>query len=225
MKAFFTLVLALLCTTLSAQRKRITLYDTLGHETTYEMHFAAVVIGTHKSSYDKAANKKVLVPMPKEEFAKELQKTEKRIQEPQMVGKNMPDFDLADINGNRISKKDLAGKVAVINFWFIGCAPCEMERPALNILRDKYRERDDVVFLSIARDSLDAVTNFVKDQPINYTLYPSTREYIKETFSINQFPINIVADRQGKYFFYGTGSGIGIVNVMQKQIEAALAAK
>jgi peroxiredoxin len=142
-----------------------------------------------------------------------------------MFGKDMPEFVLVDVSGNHISKQDLAGKVAVFNFWFIGCPPCEMERPALNILRHKYDDREDVVFLSIARDSLEAVNGFVKDQPIDYDLYPSSKAYIKDTFKINGYPVNIVVDKKGKYFYYGLGSGTGVIDILQKQIDAAVAAK
>jgi len=223
MKALFTILLALSCVAVTAQKKRKVLYDTLGNETTYEMHFAPVVIGTHKSVLDKAANKRLLVPMSKEEFEAELKRTEKKMQQPKMFGKDMPDFELVDVSGNHISKQDLAGKVAVVNFWFIGCPPCEMERPALNILRHKYDGREDVVFLSIARDSPEAVRKFVKDQPIDYDLYPSSKEYIKDTFEINGYPVNIVVDKNGRYLYYGLGAGTGVINILQKQIDTALA--
>ena len=43
---------------------------------------------------------------------------------------------------NRIRTKDLKGKINVINFWFMKCAPCIAEIPALNTLVKKYKGKD-----------------------------------------------------------------------------------
>ena len=45
-------------------------------------------------------------------------------------------FKVKTIGGKRLTLAELQGKVVVINFWFIGCAPCISEMPALNKLVD-----------------------------------------------------------------------------------------
>lgn len=56
-------------------------------------------------------------------------------------------FKDRDINGVKLdTKKELAGKILVINFWFIGCPPCRAEIPDLNEIADQYKDNKDVVF-------------------------------------------------------------------------------
>src|SRR6185437_10738112 len=62
-----------------------------------------------------------------------------------IVGAPLPDFSFKDINGNAISLQKLKGKPIVINFWFTACVPCIEEMPALNELKDKFKN-SDVVF-------------------------------------------------------------------------------
>ena len=45
---------------------------------------------------------------------------------------SLADFNFKDVNGNKLNKKDLKGKVIVINFWFTTCQPCIQEIPLLN---------------------------------------------------------------------------------------------
>lgn len=67
-----------------------------------------------------------------------------------------PDFKAATINGDTIELKKLRGKVVVINFWFIGCAPCIAEIPALNKLAEEY-ESEDVVFIAFSENTKKAI--------------------------------------------------------------------
>src|SRR6185437_13703603 len=56
-----------------------------------------------------------------------------------LAGQTLPDFDLMDMHGNKINSNDLIGQPLVINFWFATCIPCIEEMPALNELKEKFR--------------------------------------------------------------------------------------
>lgn len=223
MRITFSIILATIASHLFAQNKKTIFYDSAGQVTTFEGHWAQVVTGKYKSVYNKPENKKTLVKTTPEEFKKELNNTRKRITKTAKLGTDFPDFDLTTIDGDRLTKADSKGKVIVVNFWFIGCAPCEMERPALNDLRKLYQHNPDVVFISIARNTKEQLNEFLPDNPVLYTVVPADKGYIESTFDLNQFPVNLVIDRQGKYSFNGMPTGIGIVAILQDEIEKALA--
>jgi thiol-disulfide isomerase/thioredoxin len=215
-------ILTLLTSELVAQNKNTIFYDSVGQLTTWEGHWAQVVTGRYKSIYNKSENKKTLVRMTREEFETELRKTEKRITKTNKVGTDFPEFDVLDLNGNRLAKTELKGKVLVLNYWFIGCSPCEMERPSLNDLTKIYTGNQDVVFISFAKNDKEQLITFLKDSPILYNVIPTTKDFIKTKFEINEYPVNIIIDRDGKYFFNSSASGIGILKILQRQIEKAL---
>lgn len=222
MKKILILLLTLLTIALSAQNKNTIFYDSAGQLTTFEGHWAQAVTGEFKSIYNKAENKKTLVKTTKEEFETELRKTEKRITLKNKIGTDFPEFDLIDINGDRITKSALKGKILVVNFWFIGCAPCEMERPALNELTKLYKDNKEVIFISFARNDKEQLTNFLTENPFLYNVIPTDKDLIKTKFEINQYPFNIIVDRNGKYYFNSSPTGIGIMTILQRHIENAL---
>ena len=109
-------------------------------------------------------------------------------------------FSAEDIDGKKLKSKELAGKVVVINFWFIGCPPCRTEIPALNDLALKYRNDPDVVFIAIALDGEGDIRRFVKSSPFNYHLV-SDGKYFAGLYRIHLFPTNLVLDKGEKCCF------------------------
>jgi peroxiredoxin len=117
------------------------------------------------------------------------------------TGQSLPAFTMRDMAGHKYTSKDLAGKIIVLNFWFIGCPPCRMEIPELNKLVEQNAKREDVVFLAVALDEQDAIQEFVKQHPYSYALVPNGR-YVAAQYGINSYPTNLVVDRQGKVVFH-----------------------
>jgi thiol-disulfide isomerase/thioredoxin len=222
MKTIFTLTLALFTLGVLAQNKKTAFCDSIGQVNSRDAHWALVISGKFKSVYNESENKKKLVRMPAEEFATELHNTETRITKSNKTGTELPDFDETDIHGNQFTRNGLKGKITVINIWFIGCPPCEMERPALNELTKFYQERKDIIFLSFAaKNTREQVVKYMENNAILYNAFPMDKEFIKK-FEIHEYPVNIVVDRNGKCLYYSSGTGVGITTILKQQIDKAL---
>ncbi len=68
-----------------------------------------------------------------------------------LPGQPAPDFVLEERSGNKVSLKELQGKVVYIDLWASWCKPCLVEIPAANALRKKF-EGKDVAFVYISID-------------------------------------------------------------------------
>jgi thiol-disulfide isomerase/thioredoxin len=69
-------------------------------------------------------------------------------------------------SGSILSSDSLLGKVAVINFWYAGCAPCRAEAPDLVALA---AEHTDVQFVGVnVRDSAETAIAFDKNFGITW---------------------------------------------------------
>lgn len=115
----------------------------------------------------------------------------------QMQGKPFPEFNLVDINGNVYNKKICKGKIVVLNFWFIGCSTCRKEIPDLNKLVASYKNRKDVVFISIAPDKSEDLKNFLAKTPFNYAAV-SDINHLTNKLNIQMFPTQVIINRKGQ---------------------------
>ena len=83
-----------------------------------------------------------------------------------------PAFSVTSLDGEALESRSLRGKVVVLNFWFIGCAPCRVEIPGLNKLVDEFDQRD-VEFIAFARDNEAPLRSFLEASPFKYKIIPS----------------------------------------------------
>lgn len=138
------------------------------------------------------------------------------------TGQKIASFSERDMKGNKFSLKELAGKVVVLNFWFINCPPCRMEIPQLNELVVNYQQNPDVVFIAVALDEKYDIQAFLKTNPFQYNIIDAGR-YIASKYNINLYPTHLVLDKEGKAVFHSSGYSMGTVPWIKKSIEASLA--
>lgn len=117
-------------------------------------------------------------------------------------------LNLTDIYGNNIKAADLAGKIVVVNFWFIACSICRYEMPELNRLVDRYKKETDILFLSIAYDDKQALKSFLKVSPFKYRVIDNSLSLFAY-YGVSQCPVSLVIDRSGIIKFQCAGDESG----------------
>lgn len=114
-----------------------------------------------------------------------------------IVGCKAPEFDVRTILGEALKLSSLKGKVVVLNFWFIECAPCITELPALNRLVDEYKN-EDVVFIAFGRDDPKSIAGFLKKKEFKYKIVPSNIKFATDQYCIIAgWPTSMVIDKNG----------------------------
>lgn len=79
----------------------------------------------------------------------------------------LPDFSLANLEGEQQSIRSWPGKPMLINFWATWCAPCLREIP---MLKELQTARRDLQVVGIAIDKPDLVAKFAADIEFNYPI-------------------------------------------------------
>lgn len=118
-------------------------------------------------------------------------------QQNKMVSKALPGFNFTDLNGNFYNKEACKGKIVVLNFWFIHCKSCVEEMPALNKLVNLYKERKDVIFVSLAPDPSDKLKTFLEKTTFNYAVVPDMQNYLLDTLQIHSYPTQVIINKNG----------------------------
>jgi thiol-disulfide isomerase/thioredoxin len=220
------LVLFCLVSTLAhAQGKKKVVYlDTLGNTIDIMEHVSIRNTGRY-SSYIDESDEKVRYIKWERTTEKEYDSLKTRTYNKSVlagkIGEKFNYQDFVDINGVSYSADKLKDKVVVINYWFVGCGPCKVEMPELNQLVDKYRNNNEVIFISFAKSSKPKITKFLEKNPFGYAVIVMTTDLAKE-FKISAFPTNYVIDKNGTYHHASRGIGIAAVDILADKIESAL---
>ena len=120
------------------------------------------------------------------------------------VGDESPDFKMQLIDGNTITKKDLIGKVAVLQFTASWCSVCRKEMPHLEKeVWQKFKVKD-FILIGVDRDEpLDVVQEFTKEIKVTYPMALDPGADIFALFAAREAGVtrNIVIDQTGKIVF------------------------
>lgn len=114
-----------------------------------------------------------------------------------MEGTPFPKFSFKDLNGNEVSNETMKGKIIVIKCWYIHCTPCIREFPQVNKLVEDYKDRKDILFVSLAEDSPEQLKSFLARKPLSYAVIPNMKVYMNETLDLNAFPTHFILNREG----------------------------
>jgi peroxiredoxin len=114
-----------------------------------------------------------------------------------------PEFDVKTLEGEPLKLSALRGKVVVLNFWFVGCAPCRIEMPGLNMLTEEFKD-EDVVFIAFALDNAEALEEFLKEKEFTYQIVPDASK-IAALYGVNVYPTHVLINKNGQVEFMLTG--------------------
>ena len=116
----------------------------------------------------------------------------------------LPEFDLTDLDGGKWSLADLKGKVAFINLWATWCGPCKMELPYVQKLREQFKDRKDVLILTLnIDDEVGKVQPFMKENKYSFPVLLG--QAYADAQGVSSIPRNWVITVDGKVMFEGIG--------------------
>ncbi len=113
-------------------------------------------------------------------------------------GKDFPDFEFNDLEGNLFTNESLKCKTIFLKTWFIACAPCIEEMPDLNEMVEKYTNRADVIFISLALDKPEALKKFLTKRQFDYKVIAEQSDFIVDNLVNLAYPTHYIIGPDGK---------------------------
>lgn len=129
------------------------------------------------------------------------------------LGKPFPQFIFTDMNGKIYTNANTRGKILVLKGWGLSCPPCVKEIPELNKLVDKYRDRKDIVFVSVVPEAENKVKAFLVQHPFSYPVVAG-QQFFRDILQVNFAPCHIVINKDGN---------VTCVSFLPEEMENALA--
>ncbi|EOR96277.1 hypothetical protein ADIARSV_0512 [Arcticibacter svalbardensis MN12-7] len=118
-------------------------------------------------------------------------------------------FSLQDMEGKTVKLSDFKGKVVMMDFWFSGCGACKKYfTNMLSSVEEHFKDRRDVVFISVSIDRSKAVwlksldsKMYTSDHAINlYTGGRGTKDPVIAHYKVSSCPWTLLIDKNGKIF-------------------------
>jgi peroxiredoxin len=115
----------------------------------------------------------------------------------QLEGKPVPDFQLTALNGKVYTATNTKGKIVLFKCWFINCVQCVAEMPTLNELVESLKDRDDILFISLAMDEKDDLRKFLAKTKFAYATVPNQTKYMSEKLKVSLYPTHFLINKKG----------------------------
>jgi peroxiredoxin len=109
-------------------------------------------------------------------------------------------LDMMTISGEKITSKDLLGKVVLINFWATDCPGCIAEMPELINTYNKYKNQNfELIAVSMFYDPPSHVLSFSKNNNLPFPVVLDIEKKIAAQFNnVTLTPTSFLIDHKGK---------------------------
>ena len=109
-----------------------------------------------------------------------------------------PAFLMTDLAGKPVSTADWKGKVVILNFWATWCPPCQAEIPMLIDLANRYKDKLEIVGVSVDDSTPAEVEDFVKQMGMNYPIVMANAALVQEYGGVPALPTAFVINEDTK---------------------------
>ena len=115
------------------------------------------------------------------------------------IGSRLPEFNVEDLRGHKLTSADLRGKVVLVDFWATWCQPCKKEMPGYQKLLGRYGSRGFAVVgfkFDTMMDTEDPL-QFAKEIGVRYPIAVATDSVKQKCGGIEGLPTTMLYDRDG----------------------------
>ena len=116
---------------------------------------------------------------------------------PDVKGDTLPNVQVEDLDGNKVSTASLLGQPLVINLWFPTCVPCKKEMPEFAKVQQELG--DQVRFVGISTEGTpDDIRSFADDHGVKYELLRDQSLALPSKLSIGVYPATLFVTADGR---------------------------
>lgn len=112
---------------------------------------------------------------------------------------NPIEFTLSNVKGGKLALASLKGKVLIMDFWATWCGPCRGQHPLYDQVKQRFKGRADVVFLSINTDEdRGLVQPFLDESKWSKDVY--FEDGLSASLRVSSIPTTVIFGKRGEVF-------------------------
>ncbi len=112
---------------------------------------------------------------------------------------NPMEFTLSSLKGTKLALASLKGKVLILDFWATWCGPCRGQHPLYDQVKQRFKDRADVVFLSINTDEDRALVEpFLDEAKWSKEVY--FEDGLSGALRVSSIPTTVIFGKRGDVF-------------------------
>jgi thiol-disulfide isomerase/thioredoxin len=120
-----------------------------------------------------------------------------------------PPFQMNDLMGTPVSTSQFPGKVVLLSFWATWCPPCRLEIPELVDLQSRYKDRLQVVGISMddadTPEDIQHVKDVASELHINYPIVIADPKLVDAYGGVAALPTTFVLNTSARVVQKHTG--------------------
>ena len=117
--------------------------------------------------------------------------------DPNFAATDPMQFHLAGLDGADLALSSLKGNVVVVDFWATWCVPCRAQHSLYDQVMQRFKDRKDVIFLSVDTDEdHQVVGSFIDQYHWNKKVYFESG--LQRLLQINSIPTTLLFDKNGR---------------------------
>jgi len=113
------------------------------------------------------------------------------------VGKQAPDFQLPNLEGQSISLSDFQGKPVLLNFWAVRCPPCRFEMPFIQGIFEGQSDTGLVILAIDIGEAPSTVKDFIQSNNFSFPVLLDTNQDVALEYNIRAIPTTFLIDKDG----------------------------
>lgn len=117
------------------------------------------------------------------------------------------DFELQDMDEQKIRLSDYKGKVVLLNFWATWCPPCIREMPSMERLHQQVDAEDFKVIAINQMEDIDQVFAFTGQLEVDPTfeILFDTTSSVSRDYAVRGLPTTYLIDKEGRIRYRAVG--------------------
>ena len=141
----------------------------------------------------------------------------------QWLGRPVPEFSFVDLEGNPVTPKWLAGKIAVIDFWATWCEACRMTLPDREEVYQRYKDNEKIAFVAVSADKPEVddetLRNTFRQLGVNLPIARDPEQQAYTELRVEAYPTSMIIGPDGVVEHRQTGGdqpGLGAMRTLAR---------